>query len=95
MEPERWRRVEELYHSVLKIPRDQRAAFLENECQQDDALRREVESLLSYENSAKEFIESPAFDLAARLMAEDKVETDGRDCWRPASHCNVFAYWKS
>ncbi len=74
METERWRRVEEIYHSVLRVPRDQRASFLENECQQDDALRREVESLLSYETSAKEFIESPAFDLAARLMAEDKVE---------------------
>jgi eukaryotic-like serine/threonine-protein kinase len=74
MGPERWRRVEEVYHSVLRVPRDQRAAFLENECQQDDALRREIESLLSYETSAKEFIESPAFDLAARLMAEDKVE---------------------
>ncbi len=73
MEPERWRRVEELYHSVLRVPRDRRAAFLENECQQDEALRREVESLLSYETSAKEFIESPAFDLAARLMAEDKA----------------------
>src|SRR5579862_9093402 len=74
MEPERWRRVEEVYHSVLRVPRDQRAAFLEEECHHDEALRREIESLLAYETSAKEFIESPAFDFAAKLMAQDKVE---------------------
>ena len=33
----------------------------------------EVESLLSYQKSAVGFIESPAFDIAARLMAEDKA----------------------
>jgi eukaryotic-like serine/threonine-protein kinase len=72
MEPERWHRLEELYHSALKMAADQRAAFLQQECQDDEQLRDEVESLLSYESEAAEFIESPAFDVAARLMAEDK-----------------------
>ena len=71
MEPERWQRVEHLYHSALKIAADQRSAFLKDECQNDEELRQEVESLLSYENSAAEFIESPAFDVVARLMAKD------------------------
>ena len=71
MEPERWQRVEHLYHSALKIAADQRGTFLKDECQNDEELRHEVESLLSYESSAAEFIESPAFDVAARLMAKD------------------------
>jgi serine/threonine protein kinase len=70
---ERWHRVEQLYHSALKIAADKRATFLQNECQDDEELRQEVESLLSYESSAVEFIESPAFDVAAKLMAEDKA----------------------
>jgi hypothetical protein len=74
MEPERWRRVEQLYHSALKVVADQRATFLKDECQADEELRQEVESLLSYESSAAGFIESPAFDVAARLIAEDKAD---------------------
>jgi serine/threonine protein kinase len=75
MKPERWRRIEQLYHTALKLAADQRSAFLKAECGEDGALRKEVESLLSYEKSAAEFIESPAFDVAARLMAEDENPT--------------------
>ena len=70
-EPERWRRTKELYHSALKVEADRRAVFLMAACRDDDELRREVESLLSYEKSAADFIEQPAFELAARLMAKD------------------------
>jgi eukaryotic-like serine/threonine-protein kinase len=73
MEPERWRRVESLYHSALKVATDQRARFLRSECQDDDELRKEIESLLSYEDSAADFIESPAFTIAAKLVAEDST----------------------
>jgi len=73
MEDERWRRVEELYHSALKVAASQRSTFLKDECQDDEDLRAEVESLLSYEDSAAEFIESPAFDVAVRMMVEDKA----------------------
>lgn len=71
MEPERWRRVEELYHSALGLPGSQRASFLRDECRNDQDLREEVESLLSCANSVAEFMESPAFEVAAKLMAED------------------------
>src|SRR5262249_47417663 len=60
-----------LYHSALKVATDQRASFLRGECQNDDELRKEVESLLSYEDSAADFIESPAFTVAAKLIADD------------------------
>ena len=73
MEPERWRRVEQLYHSALKIPAEQRGSFLQDQCHGDGDLQKEVVSLLSFESSAAEFIESPAFDVAAKLMAEGKT----------------------
>src|SRR6266487_4021719 len=73
MKPERWRQIEHLYDSALKVVADQRYAFLNEECGEDEDLRKEVESLLSYESSAAEFIESPAFDVAARLMAKDDI----------------------
>src|SRR5437868_10374444 len=78
MGSDRWQRIEQLYHSALRIPLGERRAFLKDECQGDDELQKEVVSLLSYESSAAEFIESPAFDVAARLMAKDNaVEQTG------------------
>src|SRR5208283_1839382 len=43
--------------------------FLKNECRGDAKLCEEVASLLAYESSAKEFMETPAFDIAAEQMA--------------------------
>src|SRR6478672_5256289 len=74
MEPDRWRRIEQLYHSAAKIPTDKRAAFLEAHSQGDEELRKEVASLLSYESSAGDFIESPAFDVATGLIAGNKAD---------------------
>ena len=79
MKPDRWRLVEELYHDALQVPADQRAAFLREKSQGDDELREEVESLLSYENSAAEFIEAPAFDVAARQIAQENPSEETSD----------------
>jgi serine/threonine protein kinase len=72
MDPERWHRVEELYYASLKVAAGQRATFLQDVCGNDEELRHEVESLLTREESAEEFIQAPAFEVAARLMAHDK-----------------------
>jgi Tol biopolymer transport system component len=60
-----------LYHATLGVPAEQRVRLLETSCKGDPELRREVESLLSYESTAKDFIETPAFEVAAKLMAGD------------------------
>ncbi|HEX3249111.1 MAG TPA: protein kinase [Pyrinomonadaceae bacterium] len=71
MKNERWQDIERLYHLALdKQPQD-RAAFLLQVCAGDDALRHEVESLLVYEDRAKDFIESPAFEVAVKAMSRD------------------------
>ena len=57
MTPEQWRRVEELYHSVLQRQPDDRASLL---AQADPELRREVESLLLQAGS---LLERPAWEL--------------------------------
>ena len=48
MTPERWQQIQELYHAALKREPSQRAAFLKEACAGDEALRREVESLLAW-----------------------------------------------
>jgi hypothetical protein len=40
-------RIEACYHAALAVPPGARAAYLADACAEDDALRREVESLLA------------------------------------------------
>jgi serine/threonine-protein kinase len=48
MTPERWRRIEAVYHAALECdPGQQRQAYLADACAGDEDLRREVESLLA------------------------------------------------
>jgi serine/threonine protein kinase len=70
---ERWQQVERLYHAALERGAEGRAAFLSEACAGDDGLRREVESLLAYEEQAEDFIESPALEVAAKVMAEGQT----------------------
>jgi serine/threonine protein kinase len=46
MDPQRWSRIESLYHAALAKDRGERSAYLDKACAEDPDLRREVESLL-------------------------------------------------
>src|SRR5579864_1483907 len=75
MKLERWQEIERLYHSALERTSDQRAAFLEEACAGDDTLRREVESLLSYQPQGEKFMEAGAVERAARALADEHSGT--------------------
>ena len=47
MNPERWARIEELYHGARELPSDERPAFLAAACAGDTALLEEIISLLN------------------------------------------------
>ena len=96
MGPERWQRVEQLYHSALALDEGQRGAFLEDSCSGDDALRREVESLLACDRRAENFMEVPALEMMADVLAEDQSqwnassEDDGSLVGRTISHYRIL-----
>src|SRR5437870_7703913 len=69
MTPERWQQINELFHSALEQERGRRAAFLAQACGADEDLRREVESLIASHERGDSFIEAPASDVAAELLA--------------------------
>src|SRR6516164_2164275 len=47
MDPERWRRIEYLYHLASQLEPDQRVRFLDEETPDDDELKKELKSLLT------------------------------------------------
>jgi eukaryotic-like serine/threonine-protein kinase len=75
MTPERYQRIEVLYHAALELEGDRRAAFLGEACAGDEGLRREVESLIRSHEELGDFIEAPALEVAAGLLAGQQGAT--------------------
>jgi len=55
---ERWRQIESVFHAAHEKSAEERARFLDETCSSDQALRREVESLLANQDLAASFLES-------------------------------------
>ena len=69
MTPERWRRIEELFQDARARPPADRGAFLLVACPDDEAMRRNVESLLDDSASDDGFLDAPAFAIAANRLS--------------------------
>ncbi len=66
--PDRWQHAERVFHAALAHDDRERAAFLRDSCGDDEALRREVESLLAVAGDAQAFMQQSALDSAARQI---------------------------
>jgi serine/threonine protein kinase/tricorn protease-like protein len=71
MTPERYQRIGKLYHSVLELAPGERPTFLAQACDGDVELLKEIESLIASHQKAGSFIESPAIEMVAEIIAED------------------------
>ena len=93
MDAERWKHVDSLLEAALAHPPDERDAFLRQTCADDDALAREVRSLLAAQEQAASFLESPAIDVAARALAleprPDTSESGGSLTGQTVSHYHI------
>jgi hypothetical protein len=75
MTPEKYREVGQVFRAAAEIPVDRRAAFLDQACGNDKALRQEVESLLSHDSQTKGWIDQRALDVAAQAIANTTPES--------------------
>ena len=66
----RWERIVEVFSRASELPSPERPTFLEEACAGDADLRREVESLLASDSDAGRFLETPAAEVAARMLPE-------------------------
>ncbi|HEY8203613.1 MAG TPA: protein kinase, partial [Pyrinomonadaceae bacterium] len=74
MTPERWQKVKEIFQAAQDRRPADRALFLAGACGGDDALRKEVESLLASSEKDGSFIDSPAYEAAADLLINETSE---------------------
>ncbi|HSB08920.1 MAG TPA: LpqB family beta-propeller domain-containing protein [Blastocatellia bacterium] len=69
--PERWQRIEELFHRSLEQESGDRAGFLAAACDGNVELRRQVEALLTSYESSRNFIELPPLAGAISSIVEE------------------------
>src|SRR5690348_16600147 len=91
MEPERWRRIEEIFHSALNVEESGRAAFLDKACANDDYLRVEIERLLSRDANASGFLESPALEELAAAELRDTNDPEDALVGQTVSHYRILS----
>jgi serine/threonine protein kinase len=73
MTPERWNQIEGLFLRAVEVPPDDRLKFLDEECTGDEALRREVNSLLACDNPG-----APLMDRSLPSVSDLQADMAGR-----------------
>jgi serine/threonine protein kinase/TolB-like protein/Flp pilus assembly protein TadD len=68
--PERYQQVKNIYQAAIELDSNRRAAFLDEACANNSALRDDVERLLTYEARQVDFMEAPALAAHDDLLAE-------------------------
>src|SRR4051812_38870043 len=73
MHAERRQLIESVFESAGRLPAAGRPAFLDEACARDSSLRLEVELLLTLENEAQDFLESPALQLQSAMFQREQA----------------------
>jgi len=68
--PQRWERVGEIYHSALKLERPERADFVTNACAGDSELKEEITSLLNSDETSGDFLKTGVFERGLRILMD-------------------------
>jgi len=78
MTSNRWEEINRLYNAAVEVEEKERTTFLENACEGDQELLREVESLLAYDQQAQQLLDRPAMQMAAEKLAGEPPSLVGR-----------------
>ena len=78
MTPERWRKIEEVFQTLIEHPVEERSGLLRQYCGDDAELRREIEALLE-QDEADEFLKAPIQDAARSLPLPPEDNLSGQN----------------
>ncbi len=74
MTPDRWKQIEAIFHSALEREPGERSAFIATACAGDESLRSEVEPLVAASEREGDFLDSPAYEIAAEWIANSDAD---------------------
>src|SRR6476620_11072974 len=73
MEPELWQRITDLFDEAMTRGPKERIVFLDEACEGDRDLRKQVERLVKSHEKSGDFLESSAFAVAPELLTDDRA----------------------
>jgi len=77
MKPDRWQKIEQVFHAALQRKPEERVGFLQETCAGDESLYNDVKSLLISSGKDDSFFEDSASVLAAEMFGDVVGETIG------------------
>src|SRR5713101_309660 len=75
MNPQRWHRIGEIYHSALPLLQSERRTYTARACGTDTSLQQEVNSLLEADESSGNFLETSVFELGLKILMDDHAKS--------------------
>ncbi len=69
-----WQQIKAIFHSAQDYAPADRASFLDRACGDDYSIRQEVESLLTADETNEDFLGTPAYELMAGVLGDEKTE---------------------
>jgi len=70
MTPERYEQLAQIFQAASELDPAERMAFVEKVCSGDEQLRRDLETLLASDEQLETFLDTPAFEIAAKMLAK-------------------------
>ena len=71
MSDSHWENLKEIFHAAVALPLSARPNYLDEACAGDPALRAAVESLIKAHDETTNFVDVPAYEAAAEMLAEN------------------------
>src|SRR5450432_3861045 len=90
MDSDRWKQIDNLLHAALERPPAGRAEFLRQACGGDQALEREVRSLMASDERAGSFLDNPALAVMASELQEEATATATQLAGQTVSHYKIL-----
>ena len=75
MTPERWKKLDALFHEALELEKEARAVHLAKVCRDDEQLREEAERLIAAHEREGSFIDSPIYVEAAEQKDDGRKKS--------------------
>jgi serine/threonine protein kinase/Tol biopolymer transport system component len=69
----RWEKIESIFSEAIALPEEERFAFVEKKCDGDEELCAELIRLLEQDGRENLLLDTPVFDVGARILAEDET----------------------
>ena len=93
MDPERWKRVDDLLQAALQVPVELQQELLRQGCGDDEELQHEVSSLLRSHHEADGFLDAPLVaDMALKTPALEAQEFVDSVTGRVVSHYRILSH---